>query len=94
MLLFSCAVGWYIDDCTDSHRIGKWGRIPARRKRLVVIPEVGAVVPEFDDPQIREVFEKSYRLIYHVGDETVSVLGLIHGARDLAAMWDSDERQP
>jgi len=43
---------------------------------------------------IREVFEKSYRRIYHIGEETVSVLGLIHGARDLAAKWDSDVRQP
>ena len=69
-------------------------RVRDKARNLVIIPEAGAIVPEFDDQQIREVFEKSYRLIYHVGDETVSLLGLIHGARDLPALWDRSERQP
>lgn len=69
-------------------------RVRDKARNLSIIPEAGAIVPELDDTQIREVFEKSYRLIYHVSDETVSVLGLIHGARDLAALWDRDERRP
>ncbi|MBC8113693.1 MAG: type II toxin-antitoxin system RelE/ParE family toxin [Candidatus Saccharimonas sp.] len=69
-------------------------RVRDKARNLVIIPEAGAIVPELDDTQIREVFEKSYRLIYHVGDEAVSVLGLIHGARDLTALWNRDERQP
>ena len=69
-------------------------RVRDKARNLPVIPEAGAIVPEFDDVDIREVFEKSYRRIYHIGEETVSVLGLIHGARDLAAKWDSDVRQP
>lgn len=69
-------------------------RIRDKGRRLAVIPEAGAIVPEFDDPLIREVFEKSYRLIYHVGNEVVSVLGLIHGARELLPLWNPEKRHP
>jgi toxin ParE1/3/4 len=43
----------------------------------------GRVVPEFDDTNIRELFLKSYRLIYQVTAQKIYILGLIHGARDL-----------
>lgn len=69
-------------------------RIRDKSRRLAIIPEAGAIVPEFNNPQIREVFEKSYRLIYHVGSEAVSVLGLIHGARELLPLWDPQVRLP
>ena len=29
----------------------------------------------------------SYRLIYEADEESVYILALIHGARDLAALW-------
>lgn len=43
----------------------------------------GHVVPEFNQPDIRELFVGSYRLIYQVSERDVYVLGLIHGSRDL-----------
>ncbi len=49
----------------------------------------GRIVPELDDPSIRELFVGSYRVIYGV-DDTVDVLAIVHGARDLAALWDRD----
>ena len=43
--------------------------------------ERGQVVPEFEDPTIRELLVKPYRLVYQLAGETVRVLTLIHGAR-------------
>jgi toxin ParE1/3/4 len=58
----------------------------------------GRVVPEFDDQAIREIFLGSHRLIYQVTTERVFIIGLVHGARDLAAMWLREkltgEREP
>jgi plasmid stabilization system protein ParE len=42
------------------------------------------VVPEFGDGNIRELIIRSDRLIYRVQRNEVAILGLIHGARDLA----------
>jgi toxin ParE1/3/4 len=47
----------------------------------------GRVVPEIGDRQIRELFVQSYRLIYKVERSRVAILALVHGARDLEALW-------
>jgi len=45
-------------------------------------PRTGRMVPEIEDPNIREIFVYSYRLIYEIGSEGIEVLGVIHGRRD------------
>jgi len=52
----------------------------------------GHVVPEFEDEAIREIFLRSHRLIYQVTTDEIFVLGLVHGARDLAALWRREKR--
>jgi plasmid stabilization system protein ParE len=43
--------------------------------------ERGQVVPEFQDPSLRELLVRPYRLIYRVQDQVVLVLAIVHGAR-------------
>lgn len=45
------------------------------------------MVPELQDPGVREVFVKSYRLIYHYREREVHIIRVIHGARDLSQAW-------
>ena len=54
--------------------------------------ERGRVVPELEEPAVRELIVGSYRLIYEIEGADVHVLGLIHGARDLAALWGKESR--
>jgi plasmid stabilization system protein ParE len=49
--------------------------------------ERGRVVPEADSSLVREVYIKSYRLIYQIGVREVFILAFVHGARDLGALW-------
>ena len=44
-------------------------------------PFSGRVVPEFNDKGIREWFVYSYRVIYQVENERVTVLAIVHGKR-------------
>jgi plasmid stabilization system protein ParE len=39
------------------------------------------MVPELDDESIREWFAYSYRIIYRVDNETVTIATVIHGKR-------------
>jgi hypothetical protein len=48
------------------------------------------VVPELNDPSIRELFVSSYRLIYQVSPDVVRVLAFIHSARDFTRSTISD----
>jgi plasmid stabilization system protein ParE len=46
-------------------------------------PEIGRVVPELGEDNIREVFIFSYRVIYQIFPDKVTVLTVVHGYRDL-----------
>ena len=65
-------------------RAESFGReLIAKTKMLVSFPEIGRVVPEFADPEIREVIHKSYRIVYRVKPEirVIKVARFWHGAR-------------
>ena len=54
---------------------------------LSLLAKRGRVVPELGDPTIRELFVCNYRLLYQVTARAVSVLGFVHGSRDLWTIW-------
>lgn len=49
-------------------------------RTLSMYPFRGRVVPEFGDVSIREVFVYSYRIIYKIEENEVTVAAVIHGA--------------
>lgn len=59
-------------------------------RSLDEMAERGRVVPELEEPAVRELIVGSYRLIYEIDGANVNILGLIHGARDLAVPWDKE----
>jgi len=50
---------------------------------LATLSERGRVVPELNDPIVRELFIKRYRLLYEIHEQEVHVLAVLHGAREL-----------
>ncbi len=52
-------------------------------ERLADFPESGRIVPEFNDPAIREVIRKPCRIVYRVksGKQIVEIARIWHGAR-------------
>jgi len=61
-------------------------------RSLSYLAERGRIVPEFSNTSIRELFVRSYRMIYQVTGKTVYIIGFIHGARDLWALWKREGR--
>ncbi|MCX6606829.1 MAG: type II toxin-antitoxin system RelE/ParE family toxin [Acidobacteria bacterium] len=70
----------------DSPRHAEAFRLEAvsASRSLAHSPLRGRLVPEMYGSAIREVFVRSYRLIYRVEADRVVILRFIHGARDLA----------
>ena len=54
--------------------------------------ERGRIVPELGNPNIRELLIKDYRLIYSMEQSRVVIVALVHGARDLKALWEKEKR--
>ncbi len=58
-------------------------------KRLNDFPELGRIVPEIGEPNIRELLIYSYRLVYEVVSKEIEILAIIHGRQDfLSAIND------
>lgn len=55
--------------------------ILARAATLPETPRIGRRVPEFDDPDIREVPAHSWRVIYQLRGNAVFIVTLIHRRR-------------
>jgi len=55
---------------------------------LATLSERGRIVPELEESSIREVFIGKYRLLYEVKPLEVTVLAILHGARDFAKAWE------
>jgi plasmid stabilization system protein ParE len=55
-----------------------------RSKTNILKSLIGKVVAEYDVDFIRELKEENYRIIYYIESKSlVSILGIIHEARDL-----------
>ena len=57
------------------HRL--WGR----GAQLAAFPESGRSVPEYQRPDIREIQEPPYRIMYQVEGDAVRVLAVVHARR-------------
>ncbi len=58
--------------------------IVSKARLLESFPELGRVVPEIGEDNIREIFIYSYRLIYEIIPEGVWILAIVHGKRDFS----------
>lgn len=50
-------------------------------ERLPSLPQSGRVVPETDDPTVREVIQGSYRIVYRLIREEIHIVTVHHAAR-------------
>jgi toxin ParE1/3/4 len=58
---------------------------------LTRFPRRGRTVPEYGDPDIREIFVGSYRLIFRISETQVRIVAFVHGARDLEKLIQETE---
>ena len=56
-------------------------RLTRRSQQLADFPRSGRMVPEYEAEDIREVIEKPYRLIYHLGSDQIEILAVVHSAQ-------------
>jgi addiction module RelE/StbE family toxin len=67
------------DSATYADRL--MDRLTSRSEQIGTFPRSGRRVPEYDAPDVREVIEGAYRIIYRIRDERIDVLAVIHSAQ-------------
>ncbi len=53
-------------------------RIVKRSKQIGQLPQSGREVPEYREPDIREILERPYRIIYRILPTKIDVLTVMH----------------
>ena len=72
----------YIARDSVTHAKAMIARIRSQAARLAEFPQSGRMVPEYRDPQVREIIVGSYRVIYRYSPEhdLVEILAAFHGS--------------
>jgi plasmid stabilization system protein ParE len=65
-----------------------YARIFARKvialvKSIPASPKTGRMVPEYNDPDLREKIYGDYRIIYRIRHSSIEMAAICHGARQL-----------
>ncbi|MBX3305428.1 MAG: type II toxin-antitoxin system RelE/ParE family toxin [Nitrospira sp.] len=71
----------YIGRSSPEYALRIVDRLTRRSQQIAAFPQSGRVVPEVDLPQIREVLEGPYRVIYHIKSDQLDIIAVIHGAQ-------------
>jgi len=65
-------------------------RVIETAESLVELPARGRLVPEANDPSIRELLFQNYRIMYRTESARIVILAVVHGARD----WTQKQVRP
>ena len=68
------------------HAVNFVGRLVESAEMLQATPMLGRIVPEFSRRNLRELLVRQYRVVYLFRNDTVTVLRVVHGARDLVKL--------
>ena len=79
------AIHGYIANSSATYAQRVVDRLTRRSQQIADFPMSGRVVPEIDLPQIREVFEGPYRIIYVIKPDQIDVLAVMHSAQQM--LW-------
>jgi toxin ParE1/3/4 len=82
----------YISKDSEYYAARFIGRIIEAVESLPELPQMGRVVAEAEDENIRELLFQSYRIMYLVEADRVLILTVLHGSREIGLIdpkpWD------
>lgn len=74
----------YISVDSARYAVEMMNRIFDRTEILGMQSEIGRMVPELQNPAIRELIEGNYRIVYQIVDlELIRIIAVTHGAQHL-----------
>ena len=75
------SIAAYIAQDSEAYAASVVRLILIKAGNLSSFPFIGRIVPEFDNENIREVFAFSYRIIYEISGDAITIAAVVHGSR-------------
>jgi len=73
----------YIARDSATYAAAMAGRIVTAVEKLRHHPRLGRMVPEYQDPTIRELIVGNYRVVYRLRGERIGIVAVVHGSQDI-----------
>ncbi|TFG22170.1 MAG: type II toxin-antitoxin system RelE/ParE family toxin [Promethearchaeota archaeon] len=73
----------YIAQDSLEFALSFYDQVKEKLENLTEFPNMGRKVPELDDPNIRELIFRNYRLIYRIMGDKIQIVRVFHGSRIL-----------
>jgi len=67
---------------SKTHATDQIKKIIESVKRLQQFPNSGRMVPELEEPSVREIITGNYRVIYEIDKDEIHIQFIRHGKRD------------
>jgi plasmid stabilization system protein ParE len=77
------AIHAYIARNSPQYALRVVDRLTRRSQQIAEFPWSGREVPESAVPQVREIPEGPFRIIYYLKPDQIDVLAVIHGAQQI-----------
>ena len=71
----------YIAQDSLEYALSFYEQVREKVENLIQFPKMGRVVYELDEPNIRELILRNYRIIYRILGEKIQIVRLFHGSR-------------
>jgi toxin ParE1/3/4 len=71
----------FISRDSEQYAVNFATRIVETVETLGQFPEIGRVVPEYNNPEIRELIYRNYRVVYKVNPGFVEIITVFQGSR-------------
>ena len=78
------AIAQYLSEYSPSYAARFVEEVLKRADLLTLFPEMGRVLPEIDEREVRELIYQRYRIIYHIISENrIDIITVQHTSKDL-----------
>ena len=71
----------YIAQDSLEYALSFYEQVREKVENLIQFPRMGRIVPELDEPNIRELILRNYRIIYRILEKKIQIVRLFHGSR-------------
>ena len=71
----------YIAQDSLEYALSFYEQVREKVENLILFPKMGRIVSELDEPNIRELFLRNYRIIYRISEKKIQIVRLFHGSR-------------
>jgi len=71
----------YIAQDSLEYALSFYEQVREKIENLIQFPKMGRIVPELDEPDIRELILRNYRIIYRISEKKIQIVRLFHGSR-------------